>query len=59
MDYLPTYKAFHRRLLEEVFEDNVMYLEMRTGMSGVCHFLELKLAFEYESEPRRGSSMKA
>ncbi|KAG5669875.1 hypothetical protein PVAND_000166 [Polypedilum vanderplanki] len=34
-DYLPTYKAFHRRLLEELYEDNVMYLEMRTGMGGL------------------------
>jgi adenosine deaminase CECR1 len=33
--YVPTYKAYHRRLLEELYEDNVMYLEMRTGLSGV------------------------
>ena len=34
-DYLPTYKAYHQRILEELYEDNVMYLEMRTGMGGV------------------------
>jgi hypothetical protein len=36
-DYLPVYKAFHRRLMEELYEDNVMYLEMRTGMGGVSN----------------------
>lgn len=35
LDYLPTYKAYHQRILEELYEDNVMYLEMRTGMGGV------------------------
>ena len=35
--YVPTYKAYHRRLLEELYEDNIMYLEMRTGLSGVKH----------------------
>ena len=38
-DYLPTFKAYHRRLLEELYEDNVMYLEMRTGMGGVSKFI--------------------
>ena len=33
--YVPTYKAYHWRLLEELYEDNVMYLEMRTGLSSV------------------------
>lgn len=33
--YVPTYKAYHRRLLEELYEDNVMYLEMRTGLGSV------------------------
>lgn len=33
--YAPTYKAYHWRLLEELYEDNVMYLEMRTGLTGV------------------------
>lgn len=33
--YAPTYKAYHRQLLQELYEDNVMYLEMRTGLSGV------------------------
>lgn len=34
-DYLPTYLAYHRRLLEELYDDNVMYLEMRSGLSPV------------------------
>lgn len=33
--YVPTYIAYHRRLLEELYEDNVMYLEMRSGLSPV------------------------
>lgn len=33
--YVPTYKAYHRQLLEELYEDNVMYLEMRSGISPV------------------------
>jgi hypothetical protein len=35
LDYLPTYKAFHWRLLEEIYEDNIMFIEMRTGMGSV------------------------
>lgn len=42
--YVPTYKAYHRRLLEELYEDNVMYLEMRTGLSGVK---DTKLLIEF------------
>lgn len=34
-EYLPTYKAYHWRLLEELYEDNVMYLEMRSGLGSV------------------------
>jgi hypothetical protein len=33
--YVPTFKAYHRRLLEELYDDNVMYLAMRTGLSPV------------------------
>lgn len=33
--YLPTYVAYHRRILEELYEDNVMYAEIRTGVSPV------------------------
>lgn len=33
--YEPIYKAFHIRLLEELHEDNVMYAELRTGLSPV------------------------
>jgi hypothetical protein len=33
--YAPTYKAYHRQLLTELYEDNIMYLEMRTGLSSV------------------------
>lgn len=43
LDYLPTYKAFHWRLLEELYEDNVMYMEMRTGMGGVRIFFHLNI----------------
>ncbi|CAH1735729.1 unnamed protein product [Chironomus riparius] len=34
-DYLPTYIAYHQQLLQELYEDNVMYLEIRTEMGGV------------------------
>lgn len=37
MDYLPIYRVFHWRLLEEIYEDNVMFMEMRTGMGSVKH----------------------
>lgn len=33
--YEPIYKAFHRQLLQEMYEDNVMYVELRTGLSSV------------------------
>ncbi|CRK88796.1 CLUMA_CG002502, isoform A [Clunio marinus] len=32
LDYAPTYKAFHWRLLEEHYEDNVMYVELRASL---------------------------
>jgi hypothetical protein len=40
--YVPTYKAYHRQLLQELFDDNVMYLEMRTGLSPVSHTFFIK-----------------
>jgi adenosine deaminase CECR1 len=42
--YVPTFKAYHRRLLEELYEDNVMYLEMRTSLSEVK---DTKLSIEF------------
>lgn len=36
----PIYKAFHIRMLEELYEDNVMYAELRTGLSPVNSFLK-------------------
>ncbi|CAO1424515.1 unnamed protein product [Diamesa tonsa] len=33
--YVPTYLAYHRRILEELYEDNVMYAEIRTGVSPI------------------------
>ena len=46
-DYLPTYKAYHQRILEELYEDNVMYLEMRTGMGGVSEKYRSKKLFAH------------
>jgi adenosine deaminase CECR1 len=34
-DYLPTYRAYYRQLLQELYDDNVMYAELRTGMGDV------------------------
>lgn len=33
--YTPTFIAYHRRLLEELYEDNVMYVELRMGLPSV------------------------
>lgn len=49
--YEPTYRAYHRQLLEELYADNVMYVEMRTGLSPVnssfrlVTYLEILISF--------------
>ena len=33
--YLPAYRAYHWQLLEELYNDNVMYAEMRISLKEV------------------------
>ena len=40
-DYVPIYKAIKWRMLEELYEDNVMYAEIRSGLSPVRSFMNI------------------
>lgn len=35
LDYWPVFKDFHYRILQEMYDDNVMYIELRTGVGSV------------------------
>ncbi len=34
LDYWPVYRDFHYQILQEMYDDNVMYAEFRTGVGG-------------------------
>lgn len=42
--YMPTYKAYHKRMLEEFCEDNIIYAEIRASLSPVRNYY---IVYEY------------
>jgi adenosine deaminase CECR1 len=35
LDYWPVFRDFHYQILQEMYDDNVMYIELRTGMGSL------------------------